>query len=64
MIPVGMPTGGMLRNLQKGGMPAMRAIMEIHRRHYHMPIREVQAVLKRPDIDPTTIEEVPQDIKT
>ena len=63
-IPVGMPTGGMLRNLQKGGMPAMRSIMEIHRRHYHMPIREVQAVLKRAGIDPTTIDEVPKVIKT
>ena len=45
-------------------MPAMRSIMEIHRRHYHMPIREVQAVLKRAGIDPTTIGEVPKIIST
>ena len=63
-IPVGMPTGGMLRNLQKGGMPAMRSIMEMHRRHYHMPVREVHAVMKRAGIDPTTIDEVPKVIST
>ena len=63
-IPVGMPSGGMLRNLQRGGVPAMRAIMELHRRHYHMPIREVQAVLKRAGIDPATVDEVPKVIGT
>ena len=42
----------------------MRAIMEMHRRHYHMPIREVQAVLKRAGIDPATVDEVPKVIGT
>ena len=31
-IPVGMPSEGMLRNLQGGRMRAVRGIMELHRR--------------------------------
>ena len=64
MIPVGLPTGGLLRDLQRGGVPAVRAIMEMHRRHYHMPIREVQAVLKRAGIDPSTIVKAPKVMRT
>ena len=64
MIPVGLPTGGLLRNFQRGGVPAMRAIMEMHRRHYRMPIREMQAVLERAGIDPSTIDEVPKVVST
>ena len=63
-IPVGLPSGGLLRNLQAGGMRAMRAIMELRRRRCHMPVRECEALLRRAGIDPEVIAEVPKVLGT
>ena len=54
-----MPRGGLLRALRRGGQAAVRATKDLHRRWYHMPAVELQAVYRKAGIDEALVKEVP-----
>ena len=39
--------GGILKNILKGGEAARRAIAELHRRQYHLPVVQMERMLRR-----------------
>ena len=62
-IPDDLVKGSLLRELQRGGSNAAKAVLDLHRRWFHLPASQLELMLLRANLPEELIKEVPEILK-